>query len=348
MRAWTTTDLAVPEQFSYWREVICEAFTPLAVERSGSRRGRTPDELGIASWVRSSVLSATNCAEIMSGTQLITHGPNEVRRTRSDNVFVNLQLRGSCLGTQGGRRCVVPAGSFALFDTTSEYRLDFLGDDATQEWHVLSFRVPRAQLVPLLVDPHSFTAVTHNAKVAGAANLVASTMTAVWQNIEQLDYDARDSTDMAFSTILASAMGENVAQPEASRAEIDKALRASIVRYLSVAVAQNRITAEDVASRFAISVRKLHQLFEGSELSFGRTVALLRVEGCARELTSASGGLSLAAIASRWGFADQSHLSRAFRAHFGCTPSEYREANGPMKQIEAPSSGGQPRPISAQ
>ena len=347
MRAWTTTDLPTGEQFSYWREVVCEAFTPLAVERSGARRGRAPDEPGIASWVRSSVLSSTNCAEVTSRTQLITHGPAEVRRTRSDHLFVNFQLRGSCLGSQGGRSCVVPAGSFALFDTTSEYRLDFVGDEATQEWHVLSFRVPRAQLVPLLTAPHGFTAVTHDATVPGAANLVASTMAAIWQNIEQLDHDARHSTEMAFGAVLASALGDHVPPPESSRADIDNALRASIVRYLSVAVAQNRITAEDVATRFAISVRKLHQLFERSELSFGRTVAMLRLEGCARELTSA-GGPSLAAIASRWGFSDQSHLSRAFRAHFGCTPSEYRDANGPRRQLEAPAAGARPESSSAQ
>lgn len=342
MRAWTTADLPVREQFSYWREVVCEAFTPLAVERPGLRRGRLPDKPGLSSWVRSSVLSTTNCAEVSSATQLITHGPSEVRRTRSDQVFVNLQLRGSCVGSQGDRSCVVPAGSFALFDTTSEYRLDFIADETTQEWQVLSFRVPRAQLVPLLVDPHGFTAVTHDATAPGPANLVAATMAAVWQNIEQLDRDTRASTDLAISTVLASAVGARRSVQEASRTEIDQALLASIIRYLSVAVANNRITAADVAGRFAISVRKLHQLFEGSPLSFGRTVATVRIEGCARELASTAGGLSLAALASRWGFADQSHLSRSFRAHFGCTPSEYRDAYGPAAQLAGPASGGDP------
>lgn len=325
MPFWTTTDRPVAEQFSYWREVICEAFTPLAAERPRVRSGRAPDDPGIASWVRSSMLSATNCAEVTSKTQLITHGAAEVRRTRTDHVFVNLQLRGYCVGTQGDRTCVVPPGSFALFDTTSEYRLDFVADEATQEWHVLSYRVPRAPLIPLLADPHGFAAVVHDAGAPGIANLVASTMTSIWRNIDQLDLHARDTADVAFSAVLAAAAGGSDTLRDTSREALDAALRASIIRYLTANVAGTRVSAEQVARRFGISVRKLHHLFQQGERSFGRTVTALRVEGCARELASGAAKRPLSELASRWGFADQSHLSRAFRSHYGCTPSEYRD-----------------------
>ncbi|OLR92616.1 helix-turn-helix domain-containing protein [Actinokineospora bangkokensis] len=322
---WTTLDRPVGEQFSYWREVICEAFTPLAAEQAGGRRGRVPDEPGMASWVRSSALTATNCAEVTSTTQLISHGPAEVRRTASDQVFVNLQLSGHCVGSQGGRTCVVAPGGFALFDTTSEYRLDFVADKATREWHVLSFRVPRAQLLPLLSDPHRFTAVAHDAGRAGPANLVASTMTSIWQNLDGLDPHAKDAADVAFSSVLAAATGGSDALRDTSRATLDAALRAAIVRYLAANVTGAKLTAEKVTARFGISVRKLHRLFHEGGRSFGKTVTALRVEGCARELTATAATRPLADLASRWGFADQSHLSRCFRARYGCSPSEFRD-----------------------
>lgn len=326
MRYWTTADRPTGEQFSYWREVICEAFTPLAAQRADARRGRAPDDPGIASWVRSSPLSGTNCAEVTSKSQLILHGPAEVRRTRSDHVFVNLQLRGHCVGSQGDRTCVVKPGGFALFDTTSEYRLDFVGDGPDQEWQVLSFRVPRDQVLPLLADGRGFTAVAHDATVAGSANLVASTMTSLWRNVGDLDPRARDTADIAFSSVLAAAAGANDTWRDTSRESVDAALRAAIVRYLAANVAHLRLTADHVAGRFGISVRKLHRLFEGDRRSFGKTVAALRVEGCARELSSQTERRSLAELAGRWGFADQSHLSRAFRAHYGCSPTDFRES----------------------
>jgi AraC family transcriptional regulator, positive regulator of tynA and feaB len=31
-------------------------------------------------------------------------------------------------------------------------------------------------------------------------------------------------------------------------------------------------------------------------------------------------------IAQRWGFADTSHFSRTFKAHYGCSPTDYRNS----------------------
>jgi AraC-like DNA-binding protein len=325
VRYWTTTDRPVGEQFSYWREVICEAFTPLATERRAAHRPPGPRQQGIDSWVRSAPLAGTNCAEVVSATQLITHGETEVRRTDSDQVFVNLQLRGHCVGSQGDRTCVVTPGGFAMFDTTSEYRLEFIGEPAAQEWHVVSFRVPRAQLIPLLADPHRFTAVTHDAGAGGVASLVASTMMSIWNTVDSLDRSAADAADTAFTTLLAAAAGGADRLRDTCRDELDAALRASVNRYVVANLRHADLSPARVARRFGISVRKLHRLYEGTGRTFARTVMALRVEGCARDLASGA-GQPVTDLASRWGFCDLSHLNRAFRAHYDCLPSRYRAA----------------------
>jgi AraC family transcriptional regulator len=60
---------------------------------------------------------------------------------------------------------------------------------------------------------------------------------------------------------------------------------------------------------------------------YGQTVGeyarALRLEWAAEQL--ALDGASLAEIALRAGFADQSHFTRAFRRHAGVTPGRYRE-----------------------
>lgn len=328
MRYWTTTDRPVGEQFSYWREVICEAFTPLATERRSAHRPAGPRQPGIESWVRSSALRGTNCAEVVSATQLITHGEAEVRRTGSDHVFVNLQLRGHCVGGQSDRTCVVRPGGFAMFDTTSEYRLEFVGEPGTREWHVVSFRVPRPQLIPLLADPHGFTAVTHDATAGGAASLVASTMMSIWNTVGSLDRAATDAADTAFTALLAAAAGGGDRLREACRDELDAALRASINRWVVANLRHADLSAARVARRFGISPRKLHRLYEGTGQTFTQTVMTLRVEGCARDLVSGT-GRSLTELAGRWGFCDLSHLNRVFRARYDCLPSQYRDGGLP-------------------
>lgn len=324
MRYWTTTDRPAVEQFSYWREVICEAFTPLATERRSAHRPSGPRQQGIESWVRSSVLAGTNCAEVVSATQLITHGEAEVRRTDSDHVFVNLQLRGHCVGGQGGRTCVVQPGGFAMFDTTAEYHLEFVGEQGSREWHVLSFRVPRTQLVPLLADPHGSTAVTLDATAGGSAALVASTMMSIWGNVGSLDRPGRDAADSAFTALLAAAAGGGERLRDTCRDELDASLRASINRFLAANLRHADLSAARVSRRFGISPRKLHRLYEGTAQSFTRTVMTLRAEACARELASGT-RLSLTELASRWGFCDLSHLNRVFRSRYDCLPSQYRD-----------------------
>jgi AraC-like DNA-binding protein len=328
MRFWTTADLPPTEQFSYWREVICEAFAPLAAERTKHHAPPGPRELGLESWVKSSALTSTNCAEVSSRTQLITHGASEIRRTTSDVVFINLQLTGHCVAGQGTRSCVVRPGSFALFDTTSEYSLEFFEDPSAAEWRVLSFRVPRASLLPLLADPDGFTGIAHESGTDAAANLVASTMLSIWRNVDRLDPAAADAADIAFTTMLAAGVGGSERLRHSSQETLDAGLRAAVNRHLTANLRTGELSPLMVAQRFGVSVRKLHRLYEGTGRSFAQTVMGLRVEACAREIKASTSPSSLTELAARWGFCDLSHLNRVFRAHYGCLPSEYRDDRG--------------------
>lgn len=325
MRYWTTADRPSEEQFSYWREVICEAFTPLAAERRTQHRPAGPRESGIQSWVRSQTLTTTNCAEVSSRTQLVLHGASEVRRTTSDVVFVNLQLSGHCVAGQGGRTCIVPPGSFAVFDTTSEYSLEFHEDPSVQEWRLLSFRVPRAQLVPLVTDPETVTAVTYNAATDAPANLVASTMLSIWRNIDGLGRGPADAAESAFTSVLAAGVGGTDELRHNCAETLDATLRAEVNRYLAANLRAADLSAACVARRFGISIRKLHRIYEGTGRSFRQTIMSFRIQACARDLTVNNFGGSLTEMAVKWGFCDLSHLNRLFRAQYGCLPSDFRD-----------------------
>jgi len=317
VRYLTSADKPVGDQFSYWRDVICQVCTPLAAERAPVQRG-----VGLTGWVRAAEVGSTHCAEVCSQSQSLAHGPAEIRRMASEDVFVSLQLRGHCVATQGERTCHVGPGGFAMFDTTDSYRLSYRGDDRDDEWRVLSFRVPRARLLPLVADPGGFTALAHDGTGTGLANMVASTMTSIWQNVESLDVLAAQSAETALLTLLAAAAGDTGEHHEQRRDALDAATRAAVNRHLSANLG-DQLAAAEVARRFGISVRKLHGLYENADRTFAQTVMGLRVEACARELAAGTPG-TLTETANRWGFADLSHMNRVFRARYGCLPSEFR------------------------
>ena len=66
-----------------------------------------------------------------------------------------------------------------------------------------------------------------------------------------------------------------------------------------------------------------------------RFLAEIRLRASARLLTSTD--LTLAQVASRTGFFDQSHFGKAFRAEYGTTPKKYRAAYGKAARRETES-----------
>lgn len=87
---------------------------------------------------------------------------------------------------------------------------------------------------------------------------------------------------------------------------------------------RRRIGNEEGARVCAMSSDRFARVFRRAMgLSFARFDLRHRLQGAASEIASSS--VPLKAIATDWGFADESHLARLFARHLHCTPSAYRE-----------------------
>ena len=324
MPYWSTSGLHAHEQTSYWGDVVCEAFTPLAPRRRREHIDASANPDGLPGWVRSEPLDRTNCAEIASCTQLLTHGPAEVRRAPLDALFVNLQLAVSCHGEQDGRRCRVEPGSLAVFDTTRPYTLEFReAPGREQSWRVLSFRVPRDQWYST-VDIGAATSHAIDTET-GVGRLVGAMMTAIWQERSTLDRTTSRTLEQSFADVLgavAAATAGSAAMTEDERRDV--ALRRIVQHYIRTAIPLGRVTAEAAAREAAISVRTLHRLFEAATTTFAECVRQERLRGAMSDLESCPESVSVGEIAARWGFADTSHMTRTFQRVLGATPTQYR------------------------
>jgi AraC family transcriptional regulator len=84
-----------------------------------------------------------------------------------------------------------------------------------------------------------------------------------------------------------------------------------------------RATLSELAALAAVHPAYLARLFRRCYgTSIGQYARRARLDWVARQLLESDEPLSLIAIGA--GFADQSHLTRAFRTHRGCTPGRYR------------------------
>lgn len=83
-----------------------------------------------------------------------------------------------------------------------------------------------------------------------------------------------------------------------------------------------------VAAENAMSPRYLQALFQDRGTSVSAWVRMRRLEAARQALADpARHGLGIGAVAAEYGFGDQAHFARLFRATFGETPSRWRSRN---------------------
>ena len=85
------------------------------------------------------------------------------------------------------------------------------------------------------------------------------------------------------------------------------------------------VKLEDVAEAVHLSPFHLARMFKQvTGASPHQYLVQVRVNAARSLLSAGSGQRSLAEVAAAVGFADQSHLTRQFKRHFGVTPSRAR------------------------
>lgn len=313
MRTWRTADRPESEQYSYWREVVCEAFTPLRPAARGSRDSW--NRKGLKGWVDSHPYGVVNGAEIETCDQTIYHGRDEVGRLQHEVVFVNLMLSGRCRVRQGASACFSGPGTFSIVNATRPFELDYLDD-----WRTISFRLPINSLPEGI--PDGVTAVTYAAS-DGLASIIADTMRAAWRSATALTDAQAARTGTAIASLVGALTHGVPAGGLASDSASDEAMRDSIEHYVARHLLYGDASPAAIARQFGISVRKLHLLFEDAPATFGQTVMRIRCQQCAADLLANYGRLTLTDLAAKWGFSDLTHLNRVFRQYYGCRASEY-------------------------
>ncbi|HZZ46275.1 MAG TPA: helix-turn-helix domain-containing protein [Pseudonocardia sp.] len=342
MAVWDVTRCPAPEQFDYWREVICQAFVPLTPTRR-------VDEVSFSGQVETRPLGTLNRAALRSQAQDTLHGPKEVSRTSGEYYFVNLQLEGVCRVVQSGVESFINPGQFTVVDTTEPYAFTL-----DSNWSMLSYRVPRGQISTRLARPRSGLATPIETR-SGVGAVASSLMRSLWQLGDVAGPEAAAELADSFAAAVAAALssipgatpgtalsstpatspGTSLSisgQPVRERS-LQAGIRTAILGFVRQNVSNPDLSVSLVCRHFSISPRTLHKLFQERHESFSATVRSIRLERCARLLADSTCVDSITEIAARNGFSDPASFSRAFRRRYGMAPREMRwsvaEERGP-------------------
>lgn len=317
---WSTTDVRPSEQFTRWRELICEAFLALTPE-SDVRDG-------FLGTVAQRPLGALSLARIDAQRQRVRRTDDDIARAAEFGYYANFQLRGTSLMTQHGRSTVLHPGDLAVVDTAEPFAFEFRDD-----FRQLSLFVPR----PVLEQQVAGQAVPTATRVQTAMGIGASIRHA-------LDTLTRDglapgtAERLAVHTcgIIAVALESGAVPapdgepggglgPGGRRHRLHAAALEDIEEHLGDEVLSPSATAR----RLGVSVRLLHAAFAGAERSYAAEARHRRLEFARRELRDpARAHLRVIDVAVAAGFVDVAGFHRAFRREFGCTPGQARASGG--------------------
>jgi AraC-like DNA-binding protein len=129
--------------------------------------------------------------------------------------------------------------------------------------------------------------------------------------------------DLAALALGARGDYAELARQRGAKAARLAAIRSDILRTLG----RSDLSTELIAARHGISPRYVRKLFEDDGSSFSAFVLTERVARAHRMLIDRRyAHLNIAQVAHESGFGDVSYFNRAFRRHFGATPSDFREA----------------------
>jgi AraC-like DNA-binding protein len=310
MQRWSTRHLPPAQRFGYWREVLCEAFT--ALDSATTEASRFDSDVSMLP------LSDIRVSAVRSSSYTIRRGAREIRKDPAEHYFCDLQISGTSIVAQNGRRAVVRPGEFFIVDTRHAYEADFLGGPG-EEWKIVCLQIPRERLDAHLSMPDTLTARRFDTW-AGTAALAGNFIRGLTSVNEALD--EREQQTLATTLVDLLALAMTPATTRNARCNPHERDRSRVLLHIDSHLADENLGAASVAAAFGISVRYLHRLFEGADSSFARFVSEKRLQRCAADLTAS--GSRVSDVAYRWGFRDLTHFGRMFRRHYGMSAREWQ------------------------
>jgi AraC-like DNA-binding protein len=221
---------------------------------------------------------------------------------------------------QEGKEVRCRPGAFLVERSHLPY--DFSYAEANALWVL---KIPSAVLRARIGQPERLTTLTFDS-TRGVGALFVDMIRLSAPRIDEMNDEARDLTGKHLVDLLAMAVEADDRVLGGGATSVQSAHLRRVERFVRANLADSHLSPQMIAERCGISVRYLHQLFESQGTTVCAWLRHQRLLMCDESLRDPLNRKSIAEIAYQWGFGDQGQFGRHYRAHFGCTPSDAREA----------------------
>ncbi len=303
-------------RYDEWRETLRHDFVALDVAPDRSRA------TSFAGSARSATLAHLQVSEVGSVAQSCRRTPQLAVHDDREYLQVGMLARGTAALEQDGRSTVLHPGDLALYETGRPFCWTFGGD-----WVLQVFTWPRDTLDLAASESASATARRFDGR-SGLGRIVGGVLRDLVTNPPPLSAAGAVRLADEVGGLVVPLAGERTAgAPVAATARSRAQLREQIERHIAARLDDPDLGPASIAAAHFVSARQLHRLYAETGESVTRRIRRARLEHARRDLGDRRlADASITHVARRYGFTDLASFSRAFRAAYGISPSEYRAA----------------------
>lgn len=319
-------DIPVRERFDFWWEAIARSV--IALEASSVQPDAFWGEIRVAEFgvMQVSQVRCTPCQTRRTA--------RHIRRSDPGLYQLSLILHGQSAVQQRGREVALRPMDLTLYDTSHPFHgwtasndgaTPQAGSPSQTSFQALVVQFP-FDVVPISRPEAERLTVRRLSARAGIGALLLGLL----QRLIEQDNPYAPTDGVRVATIVLDLVAALLAQEfdEASKVPLNdfrKILLMRVQAFIEQRLDEPDLCPSLIAAAHHISVRHLHKVFEEEGTTVAAWIRKRRLERCRRCLADpAWGNMSAWAIASRWGFASESHFNRLFSAAYGTPPAAYR------------------------
>lgn len=332
MNAWgevSTDQIAPPDRLAFWADSLWQLL--------GRSRSDADADAGApfhGSMVHSNLGSLKLC-RLSASRHRVVRTPDLIRQDNRGLLKMVVQVEGSAWFEQGGRKALLSAGEWSIYDTARPYSVSNMSDVEQ-----LVLLVPREQVLPQGLDPDASLVRRYSART-GIGRLTCELIRAAFDETSTCDAEAADEVADSITQLIRHSLLERCGKP--TDLSVRETLRDLIKSHVDRNLRDPGLSLEKLTVTFNCTKRNLHKAFSGEGTTICNYIWQSRLERCRRDLDNpACSAKSITDVAFFWGFNSSTHFSRAFKEAFGVSPRAYRQLRrSDFQPLEIPRSGGE-------
>ena len=310
------TEAPEPYSFRHHERMNLPQWIAGARESFGLLNITAPDPENFIASVRTASLGEVHLFDMHTPAHTVTREPTADDLAHGGYCKLSLQLEGQATITQDGRTCTLGPGDLALYVTKRPYQLDYIDNQRS-----LIVLFPQ-NFIHLGADYLGVITATPVSDSQGLGKFAVPLFEQLAANIEELSGPhalalVRSALEMVI-TVMVAESSEAGRQP-------GNMLYHQAVAYIEEHLSDPDLGPGKIAEALYISLRQLHGRFAAQQQTVSSFIRSRRLE-CIREdlANPLYRGDSVQTISARYALFDPSHVSKAFKAEYGESPSAYR------------------------